>query len=178
MTAAAKRHTFLGLAIVAACLGVAMILTAQNLRLNLSTSMPKGLWWVTADSQPRRGDFVTICLPGDAGRLALARGYITRGMCADELEPILKPVVAVAGDVVIVSEVGIKVNDVVLTNSAPFLNDTEGRPMTVFPTGQYVVEPGMIWVVAGHDPRSYDSRYFGPVETAAVTGTARAVWTP
>jgi conjugative transfer signal peptidase TraF len=169
------RRSFAILAAVALTLGGAMALTHRNLRLNLSASMPYGLWWVSDSAAPRRGDYVTLCLPGEPGRIALTRGYIGRGDCPDEAEPLLKPVAAVAGDVVTVTAGGIRVNGEPLANSAPFRTDTEGRPMTAFPAGEYAVDAGMVWVVAGHDPRSYDSRYFGPVATAAITGTARAL---
>ncbi|MGF7213164.1 conjugative transfer signal peptidase TraF [Skermanella aerolata] len=169
------RRSFAILAAVAVMLGGAMALTHRNLRLNLSASMPYGLWWVSDSAAPRRGDYVTLCLLGEPGRIALTRGYIGHGGCPDEAEPLLKPVAAVAGDLVTVTAGGIRVNGEPLANSAPFRNDTEGRPMTAFPAGEYAVDAGMVWVVAGHDPRSYDSRYFGPVATAAITGTARAL---
>jgi conjugative transfer signal peptidase TraF len=171
----ARQRSFVILAGIAVTLGVAMAFTHRNLRINLSASMPYGLWWVSDGAAPRRGDYVTLCLPGEPGRIAFTRGYIARGGCPDELEPLLKPVAAVAGDVVTVTADGIRVNGEPLTNSAPFRNDTEGRPMTIFPPGEYAVDAGMVWVIAGHDARSYDSRYFGPVATAAITGTARAL---
>jgi len=173
----ARRNSFVILAAIAVALGAAMAFTHRNLRINLSASMPHGLWWVSDSAAPRRGDYVTLCLPGEPGRIAFTRGYITRGACPDEMEPLLKPVAAVAGDVVTVTADGIRVNGEPLANSAPFRNDTEGRPMTVFPPGEYVVDTGMVWVIASHDQRSYDSRYFGPIPTATITGTASALLT-
>jgi type IV secretory pathway protease TraF len=38
------------------------------------------------------------------------------------------------------------------------------------------VGSGDIWVLSGHDPRSFDSRYFGPVPVANVQGEARPLW--
>jgi conjugative transfer signal peptidase TraF len=177
MNLSRSNRTFLGLGIIAASLGAAMLLTYQNLRINLSPSMPYGLWWISENKEPKRGDFVTLCLPGEAGALAFERGYIGQGGCPDSHEALLKPVAAVGGDVVRVTADGVTVNGVALANSAPFRSDTEGRAMSSIPPGQYVVDVGMIWVIAGHDPRSYDSRYFGPIATATITGTARALLT-
>lgn len=168
-------RAYLALALVAASLGAAMLLTYQNLRINLSPSMPYGLWWVSENRTPARGDFVSLCLPPEASRFAFERGYIGQGTCPDQHESLLKPVAAVAGDVVIVTNDGVKVNGVMLANSAPFGHDTEGRPMMIVAPGQYVVDPGMVWVIAGHDPRSYDSRYFGPLKTSTINGTASAL---
>jgi type IV secretory pathway protease TraF len=36
----------------------------------------------------------------EAAALARARGYLGRGSCAGGVQPVLKPVIAVAGDVV------------------------------------------------------------------------------
>jgi type IV secretory pathway protease TraF len=38
------------------------------------------------------------------------------------------------------------------------------------------VPPGQVWLLSGHDSRSFDSRYFGPVPVANVQGVARPVW--
>ncbi len=51
-----------------------------------------------------------------------------------------------------------------------------GRPLPPFPSGTYQVRPGQLWLLSGHDPRSFDSRYFGPVPVANVQGVARPVW--
>jgi conjugative transfer signal peptidase TraF len=169
------KRSFLALSGIAATIGAVMLVTYQNLRINLSESMPTGLYWVSDTEKPVRGDFVTICLPGEAGRMAFERGYIGHGKCPDDHAPLLKPVVAVEGDFVTVEPDGVKVNGQLLANSAPFRSDTEGRPMSVVQYGRYGVEPGTIWVIAGHDSRSYDSRYFGAVPLAAITGTARAL---
>jgi type IV secretory pathway protease TraF len=40
------------------------------------------------------------------------------------------------------------------------------------PPGNYVVRQDSVWVVSGHDPRSYDSRYWGPLPVNAITGRA------
>ena len=87
-----RRRSFAILAAIAITLGGAMALSHRNLRLNLSASMPYGLWWVSDSAAPRRGDYVTLCLPGEPGRIAFTRGYIAHGGCPDELEPLLKPV--------------------------------------------------------------------------------------
>ena len=43
--------------------------------------------------------------------------------------------------------------------------------------GAYPVAPKEVWLLSGHDPRSFDSRYFGPVpEAKSVQGIARPVW--
>ena len=46
----------------------------------------------------------------------------------------------------------------------------------VLSAGAYQVKPGEVWLLSGHDPRSFDSRYFGSVPAVNVQGVARPVW--
>ena len=55
-----------------------------------------------------------------------------------------------------------------LPNTAPLSKDTKGRPLEAWPFGRYVVAPGTVWVASSYHPRSFDSRYFGPISTAAI----------
>jgi conjugative transfer signal peptidase TraF len=89
----------------------------------------------------------------------------------------LKPVVARAGDVVTVSEQGIGVNGRVLPNTAPLRTDTHGRPLTAWPFGRYVVAADTVWVASSYNPRSFDSRYIGPVPTSGIRDYVRPLLT-
>ena len=140
--------------------------------------MPEGLWQVTASHHPlRRGEIVVVCLPQTAmTREAASRGYIPAGTCSGGLAPLLKPAAAVSGDVVMVSAAGLAVNGRPVANGTPLLRDSAGRALRAVPAGTYPVAPGKIWLLSGHDPRSFDSRYFGPVPAAAVQGVAHPLW--
>jgi type IV secretory pathway protease TraF len=61
---------------------------------------------------------------------------------------------------------------VLLRDSRRMASDELGRPLHAMPSGSYVVGDGEVWILSGHDPRSYDSRYFGPVPTANIRGRA------
>lgn len=80
----------------------------------------------------------------------------------------MKPIIAKSGDVVELSARGMFVNGVPIPNTAPFSKDSEGRPLAAWPFGRYVVAPETVWVASSYHPRSFDSRYFGPVSTAAI----------
>jgi type IV secretory pathway protease TraF len=85
----------------------------------------------------------------------------------------MKPVVARARDSVRLSERGVTVNGRAIPNSAPLLKDTANRLLSSWPYGTYTVQPGTIWVVSGFHPRSFDSRYFGPIPEALVRNYVR-----
>lgn len=91
--------------------------------------------------------------------------------------PLMKPIVARAGDIVTVSDEGIAVNGRLIENTAPLKTDTHGRPLRPWPSGRYEVPPDTVWVASPHNPRSFDSRYFGPVATSAIRNHARPLMT-
>ncbi|HJU19338.1 MAG TPA: conjugative transfer signal peptidase TraF [Stellaceae bacterium] len=151
---------------------------AAGLRVNATASMPRGLWRVAPAAGPiPRGAIVSLCLPpGPLLRLALRRGYLDAGRCPGGAEPLLKPVAAIAGDVVRITAAGIAVNGALLPNSAARKQDSAARPLSPLPPGTYRVAPGAVWVVSSYAGKSFDSRYFGAVPVSAVRGTAQPVW--
>jgi conjugative transfer signal peptidase TraF len=120
---------------------------------------------------------VVLCLPpGPGTRLALRRGYIGPGVCPGGTEPLLKPVAAIAGDVVRVTAAGIVVNGMPVPNTAALARDSAGRPLQPVAIGTYPVQPGEVWLLSSLAANSFDSRYLGPVPVAGIRGLARPVW--
>ena len=147
-------------------------------RVNMTPSMPLGVWRVTLPpADLRRGEVVTVCLPhGDAARLAAERGYVSAGFCPDGREPLIKPVAAVAGDLVRVTRAGVSVNGIDVDGTAPLDQDTAGRPLQAFPAEAQQVQPGQVWLLASFSRNSFDSRYYGPVPVGSVQSVAHPVW--
>lgn len=152
-------------------------------RLNLTDSAPSGIWRVLQRTKAvTHGDIVSVCPPNtaivvsvrDAGLIASDMGPLQWGSkgCSSKTVPLLKPVVATAGDLVSVTRHGVSVNGRVLRNSAS-ADLVLGMPAT--PEGTYQVQPGQLWVISSYSPQSFDSRYFGPVSENAVRGFAHAV---
>jgi conjugative transfer signal peptidase TraF len=150
---------------------------AVGLRVNATASMPRGLWRVRAGEPVERGEIVVICPPNRTEfRQAVRRGYIPIGRCPGGYEPLVKPVAALASDVVTVTPGGIVVDGAPVANTAPLAKDEAGRTLHPFPIGSYRVRRGELWVLSGHDPRSFDSRYFGAVPASNIIGAARPLW--
>jgi conjugative transfer signal peptidase TraF len=131
-------------------------------RLNTSPSLPAGLY-------VPGGNLALFCPEEPYASLALRRQYRIAGSCPDGGEPLLKPVVARAGDAVQMSAVGISVNGKLLENTAPLMRDSAGRPIAPYPAGTYKVQPGTVWVASSYSAKSFDSRYFGAVEESRIT---------
>lgn len=163
-------------ALVAAVVTVAafQLSGSLGLRINTSPSLPMGLYITTADAS---ANLVEFCPVEPFATLSRVRGYRAPGTCGDGAAPLLKPIVAKAGDVVEVSALGISVNGVLFRNTAPLSADTKGRHLDAWPSGHYAVAPGTIWVASSYHPGSFDSRYFGPVSTAAIRHRLKAFLT-
>lgn len=137
-----------------------MIPAFAGLRVNDSPSLPIGLYVVTSETEANLAEF---CPTAPYASLAAERGYRSTGTCPDGGAPLMKAIVARAGDSVEVSSSGIVVNGRMLPNSAPLSVDTSGRTLEHWPFGKYRVKLGTVWVVSSYNRQSFDSRYFGPI---------------
>lgn len=145
-----------------------------GLRVNLTPSYPRGLWRIVQrDGAYRTGDVVFICAPANATfALAKARGYLPRGLCAGWTAPLIKKIVAGAGQRVLIGR-QVSVDGVMIDHSAVQPFDAGGRPLQAARSGR--VADGDVFLVAPH-PYSFDSRYFGPVPASAILGLAQPVF--
>ena len=89
--------------------------------------------------------------------------------------PVLKVVAAVGGDVVTVTREGVFLGGELLQVAAP-LADRQARPLDPLPVGEYRLGPQELWLYTPA-PRSWDSRFYGPLDVSAVLGRVRSVWT-
>lgn len=150
-----------------ACLGY-----AAGMRLNLTASMPAGLYRLER-GRIRRGTIVVVCLPLRTSAFARSRGFVPSGACAGGTAPIGKPVAAIHGDTVDVSSTGITVNGRALAHSRALAVDSDNRSLQSVASGRYIVSEREVWLVSSFSPRSFDSRYFGPVHTKDIVGRVR-----
>jgi conjugative transfer signal peptidase TraF len=168
---AVRKASILLVIVIAASLGH-FALIRVGIRINISGSMPRGLYHVRALSRTvRRGDIVAVCLPLDEASLGRARGYVGPGICPGGVDPLLKIVVAAGDDTVVASEIGVTVNGQLLPESGRLQVDVAGRYLLYRSTQTYRMPLGTIWLYAPSE-RSWDSRYWGPVQVGSVIGFA------
>lgn len=77
--------------------------------------------------------------------------------------PLLKEVVGLPGDVVEYVDGGYSVNGRRIANSRIQPLDLGVKPAFY---SHLVVPDGYVWLMSSYSPQSFDSRYFGPVETS------------
>ena len=143
--------------------------------VNMSASLPRGLYR-RVDAPAMRGAIVIVCLPAGIAALGRSRAYLHRGSCPDESEAVGKRVVAITGDRVAAGPDGVYVNGRHLPGSERLSRDSAGRPMASVDRPDLPLQPAELWLM-GDDPRSWDSRYFGPVQVDAVVAVVEPVWT-
>jgi type IV secretory pathway protease TraF len=140
---------------------LAAVLSTRWVRLNLSPSVPRGVYRLAAVSPPlARGTLVVLPVP------AAVRPWQSAWV------PLLKPVAAVAGEVVCSGDDGLWVGR---TWYGPLLAEAGGRALPRL-RGCVQVRPGQVFV-ASPTPRSLDGRYFGVTAVATLTAQAVPVWT-
>lgn len=139
---------------------------------NLSDSVPQGWYRIelagVAGGDLRVDDIVLARLPTEVSAFAAHRGYLPAGI------PLLKRVGALApqrvcmvGSTVYVDELPVAV-----ARSA----DGLGRQLSSWPHCR-PLHVGELFLLSTTNPSSFDSRYFGPIDAAAVRGRAHPVWT-
>jgi conjugative transfer signal peptidase TraF len=121
-----------------------------------------GLYWVV-EVPPvlHRGELVTFRRPASVAAFWSWR------------TPLLKPIAGVPGDLVCIESSGVSVAG---RHYGPVLHaDSQGTPLPVL-RGCQVVPPGQVFV-ASPQPRSLDSRYYGPLPVSQIRARALPVWT-
>ena len=137
-------------------------------------SLPPGLYLLHVPRRPRSHLVLALlCLPRPLARLGRERGYLAFGLCPGGAAAVLKPVVAQAGDRVVIDARGVEVNGRLLPNSRPVARDHLGRPLTVRATGAFDVPAGEILAVSSYRPDSWDGRYWGLLPTSSIRAWAK-----
>jgi conjugative transfer signal peptidase TraF len=145
------------------------LMKLSRLHFNETPSAPIGLYREST-APMQRGQYVIASLPHEVVQLALARGY------ARPTKPVLKHIAARSGDRVVIGPQGISINGSLWPNSKPLAFDHAGRPLTHWPFGNYIVNPGEVWLLSD-SPRGFDSRYFGSVPLSQINSTVYSVLT-
>ncbi|WP_440616371.1 conjugative transfer signal peptidase TraF [Cysteiniphilum sp. 6C5] len=176
-------HNRLGLYFIAIAvlvlLGIYLAIKTFGVRINVSDSMPMGLYIIDHTSDERmivRGDLVEVCLPHKVAVEGIAKGYIdAHGHCADGSGSLIKEVIALPVDHVQLTSSQIIVNQKAYYAPSHDIS-LSGIPITHF------IKPGNnqrygYWLYGANSPDySWDSRYFGAVEADNIIHILKPLW--
>ena len=147
---------------VLAGLVLAAVLSTRWVRLNVSGSLPYGLYRLAPIPHPlARGTVVLLPVPESVQHVW------------SRWTPLLKPVAAVAGDEVCSTEGRLFING---EDYGPILRTAHGTHLPHMLQGCFVVQEGEVFL-ASHVGHSLDSRYFSCVRIGDLTAHAIPVLT-
>ena len=140
---------------------LAAVVSTRWVRLNCSPSVPRGVYRLAAVSPPlARGTLVLLPVPP-----AVQRWH-------RPWQPLVKPVAAVAGDLVCTGEAGLWIAGQAY---GPVYPEAGGAPLPRL-QGCVRVPAGTVFL-ASPAPRSLDGRYFGMTPVATITARAIPILT-
>lgn len=146
-----------------------------DLHINVTSSLPYGLYKKVDKTDICKGDIILFCLEGEQAEFAKKRNYLTFGSCPNDMAPIGKKVIATKDDHITLNNEGIKVNGTLLEKTAPLAFDGEGRdlPLKVIDRSLNDNE----YFTASQKEDSFDSRYFGVISKSQISGLLIPVFT-
>lgn len=160
------------------CLSLVIVsFWAGRITLNLTDSMPIGLWRlkaVPALDESYRGRVVSFCPPDtEIFKAAKRQGILHEGRCEGGYMPLLKEIRALPGDVIEYSD-GFSVNGEAIPNSEIHAVSLGNISMPIF--RRAIVPAGKVWLIGSHSGLSFDSRYFGFVDHDRLVGLAEPLF--
>jgi conjugative transfer signal peptidase TraF len=165
------------LAAILFILACGRLLVDFQIGLSLTDSSSRPGLYRLIDAPIRRGELVAACLPDNVEREGLSRGYLRVGDCPAGAQAVLKIVGALGGDLLEVQSDRVFINGTTQLNSRVMSRDTANRPLPHVQWGRYSVASNEAWIFGFSNPRSWDSRYFGPVPVTAIRGVAEPLLT-
>jgi conjugative transfer signal peptidase TraF len=176
MTHLMKKIGFMITGISIGVLVVAGVAQRLGARINTSSSIPVGLYWIT-DRPVTKGEYVIFCPPQhEVFQRALKRGYIHAGFCPGGFGYLMKKVVASAGDVVSSNASGVFVNGELLPLSQPYQADGFNRLLPFWRIHGYVLQPSELLMMTDQSRLSFDARYFGLLKQNNIQAVIRPIF--
>lgn len=132
------------------------------------SNIPAGLY-LREDKPLGIGKMVTFCPPDlPVFQEAKNNGLIGGGSCPNGFECLMLKVAGKRKDVVTINDSGVIVNEKLLPESKPLMQDKEGRAMPTLRLDHYELKENEVLLMsdAGNDP--FDGRYFGVIDVAQV----------
>jgi conjugative transfer signal peptidase TraF len=133
----------------------------KKLIYNASASAPIGFYWIDQE-RISRGDYVFVRLPERARKLVEQRRYLPPNI------PLIKHVVGIDGDTICRRGQEILINGIPVALAQR--SDSLGRELPKW-QGCHILTKDKIFLLQDH-PLSFDSRYFGPVDSRLIIGRA------
>lgn len=159
---------FISLALISL---IVYMLSFVHLVDNQTSSEPMGYYLLYKGFNVKPEELKAVCLDKNSRYFKNLVSYgllkTDKTICNNHYVPILKKVIATPGDVVTINSEGVYVNQILADKSKPLTD----RNIDYFKITNYKLMPNE-YLVLGNNIRSYDSRYFGIVNSAEIKYSA------
>ena len=147
---------------------VATIFGARHhFTVNISDSLPKGVYWLTKAKGIKKGDIVLFNVPENAEKYIHGRKYLKK-----DVKKLLKKVAATEKDNIM------RIDDKLYINrefhSYIKNKDSKGRELPYLSSDSLQPMTGELLVLGTH-PSSFDSRYFGVIKKSEIENKAKLI---
>lgn len=139
-----------------------------KLLYNPSDSAPHGWYTLIPAHRLKVGQRVLANLPMPTAAFASARGYLPMSV------PVLKPIAATEGHRVCTDGRAILIRNRFVAVARD--TDGAGRALPQW-HGCRDLQADEVFLLSSHSPASFDSRYFGPLQTTQIIGRVIPLWT-
>ena len=141
---------------------------AKLFYINLSGSIPVGLYRTITGSEHRVGDLVVFDVPAAAQPVVYGRNILPEGW------PLMKYIAALHDDIFCVHKKSLFINQKYI--AAVLEYDSQGEPLSHV-EGCHKIGIDEFLPISTYIPHSYDGRYFGAVPLSSIRARAAPVWT-
>jgi conjugative transfer signal peptidase TraF len=165
-----RRKTFIVMAGTLLTLLVSQALSTKTRTcyyINLSHSVPLGLYQVIPPDNLKTGDLVVFEPPQGARFLIHQRHWLPNGW------PLIKYVGAGEGDTYAIQGDSFTINDKYM--GPVYERDSQGKALPYI-GGRYRVERNTFLPISTHINDSFDGRYFGSVPLSSIKGKLSPIW--
>lgn len=140
-----------------------------RLVINLSASMPRGIYRIVPFTTPERGLLIAFNVPEATLHELGERAWLKTDA------PLIKPIAGLPGDSVCISDTDVQINGKAV--GPVFATDFQGRPLPRF-RGCFTVQARHVFPLSTFAERSFDARYFAAIAQHRIIGAAIPILSP
>tara|TARA_Y100000588_G_C14267124_1_gene930457 strand:- start:121 stop:660 length:540 start_codon:yes stop_codon:yes gene_type:complete len=148
------------------------LLIKLPVRINLTSSVKKGVYFINSTENIKKGDYIALCLNEKYSERIYKKGYINKGYdCHGRYESLLKKIIAIPNDEIEVNKNFILINGQKIRLKTQAV-DRNNQPIPQIKYANKFKLKGY-WVIGDNHPNSFDSRYFGQISKKQILYKAR-----
>lgn len=176
-----KRRLFFFVVMPLVVLCASYFIFTRYFIINITDSMPIGLYKKVNTNNLEKGDIVSVCIDNNKAMLAIQNSIIVANdQCSNGSQMLVKEIIATPDDQIEItdSDMDVTLGDTVYRYEAPrfaFSPRTKEPVLTLIDTGKY--KSTGYWLYGSYDYKdSWDSRYFGQVSRANIINKLKPIF--